>query len=62
MIRSGVDGGSTEISAHLRSRTKLTGFKGIRKMMDEVRISITLDDRKMWSRNAVGEDLIMSGR
>ena len=61
-IKSGIDGGSTEIAMSLRRRTKLMGFKGIRKMMEEVKISITLDDRKMWMRNATEEDLIMEFR
>ena len=60
MIKITMDGGNTEIAVHAK-RTKLLGFKGIRKMLEGFQISVTLDDRKMAVRNLVGEDLIMCG-
>jgi hypothetical protein len=42
--------------------TKLIGIKGIRKMLEWVKIALTLDDRKMGFRNAPGDDLRMVGR
>ena len=61
MIKITMDGGHTEVAVHAK-RTRLLGFKGIRKMLEGVQISVTLDDRKMAVRNLVGVDLTMCGR
>ena len=62
-IRMKMDGGNTEIVVTMAKRsTKLIGIKGIRKMLEWVKIALTLDDRKMGLRNASGDDLRMVGR
>jgi hypothetical protein len=58
-----MDGGNTEIRVKMaRRNTKYKGIKGVRDLLDNIRVIITLDDRRIGMRNIKQADLVMPGK
>ena len=58
-----MDGGHTEVRARMKRRNnKLRGPRGIRNMLKNMEIMITLDDRKIGFRNVDYTQLMMPGK